>query len=204
MKYYTGFSFFKYSWDQVVSTFFQRYPNPRSKHVLTEDTICHYVKDKRLFTRKLYSKTNKLPRWGEIFVSGPKHIYIVEESIVDPIAKTLTTYTRNIGYLKTVMVVEEKCEYSLAEDNKKMTSIKREAWVSSGIYGFSQAISAFGVERYKKNACNSEKGLLYALERVHSPDKGKELTATERKLKETAKSASSKAKDMAAKAGIIQ
>ncbi|XP_077992613.1 PRELI domain-containing protein 1, mitochondrial-like [Glandiceps talaboti] len=204
MKYYAGSSFFKYSWDQVVTAFFQRYPNPRSKHVLTEDVLCRYVKDNKLISKKLYSKTNKLPRWGEMLVPGPKQICIVEESIVDPVAKTLTTYTHNIGYLRSVMTVEERCEYSIDTENRKCTAVKKEAWVTSSIYGFSHALQAFGVERFKKNTANAEKGFLHVLERLYGQDKMHDLSATERKLKETAKNATTKAKDMAAKAGIIQ
>ena len=42
---------------------------------------------------------------------------LIEESIVDPINKTLTTYTRNITYQK-LMLVEEKCEYKRSLDCK--------------------------------------------------------------------------------------
>ena len=43
---------------------------------------------------------------------------VVEESIVDPEAKTLTTYTRNITFTR-LMVVEEKSVYSVHPTNKE-------------------------------------------------------------------------------------
>ena len=43
---------------------------------------------------------------------------VVEESIVDPIARTFTTYTRNITY-KMLMVVEEKCVYTVHPQNRE-------------------------------------------------------------------------------------
>ena len=74
-----------------------------SGHVLTEDTSSQNVITGRLYTKRLLTKTNHLPRWGERFVPGPRQVCIIEESIVDPKTQTLTTYTRNIGYT-TIMV----------------------------------------------------------------------------------------------------
>ena len=74
-----------------------------SKHVLSEDVVEREVKDGCLWSRRLITKTNKLPKWGERFVPGSKSACIVEESVVDPVKKTLTTYTRNIN-LTRIMV----------------------------------------------------------------------------------------------------
>jgi len=74
-----------------------------SGHVLTEDTACQNIVAGRLYTKRLLSKTNHVPRWGERFLPGPRQVCIVEESVVDPKTQTLTTYTRNVGYT-TIMV----------------------------------------------------------------------------------------------------
>lgn len=71
-----------------------------SKHVLSEDVLDRYVKDGKLHTVKLLTKTNALPRWGERFYKGPNYICVVEESVVDPVGKTFTTYSRNITMTK--------------------------------------------------------------------------------------------------------
>lgn len=200
-----GSAVFRYKWDQVVAAFFQRYPNPNSKHVLTEDTVSCCMKGNKLFTKKLYTKTNKLPRWGSIFVPGPKQVCIIEEAVVDPTEKKLTTYSRNVGYLSSVMVVEERCEYTLDSEDKKWTALKREAWVTSRIKGFSHAIQAFGIERFKKNCSNTVNGFKYVLERMYGqPEKLPDAASRDRILKGTAKKAHDKASKMAAKAGIIQ
>jgi len=74
-----------------------------SGHVLTEDTSSQNIVTGRLYTKRLLTKTNHLPRWGERFVPGPRQVCIIEESVIDPKTQTLTTYTRNIGYT-TIMV----------------------------------------------------------------------------------------------------
>lgn len=167
VKFYERKDTFKFSWDQVAQGFWARYPNPYSTHVLTEDIVSRYVEGGKLFTKRLLTKTNpmnRLPKWGERFVSS-KSVRIVEESVVDPRTRTLVTYTRNIG-LQHIMSVEEKCIYRPAADNPKHTVVERKAWVSSSILGFSCAIQAFGVERFKQNAAKASKGFTYVLERM--------------------------------------
>lgn len=73
-----------------------------SSHVLTEDTLSRELKENKLYTKRMLTKTNRLPKWGERFV-GNRVVKIIEESILDLQNKTLVTYTRNIGY-SSVMV----------------------------------------------------------------------------------------------------
>lgn len=82
-----------------------------SMHVLTEDTLERSIKDGKLYSKRLLSKTNHVPKWGERFYNA-KSVKIVEESICDPNEKILTTYTRNIAFLK-VMVMS----YGLSNNN---------------------------------------------------------------------------------------
>lgn len=56
-----------------------------------------------LHTTRLLTKTNRVPKWGERFISKSV-VKIVEETIVDPKTKTLTTYTRNLGYTKVMVI----------------------------------------------------------------------------------------------------
>lgn len=77
-----------------------------STHVLTEDVVYREVTaDHRLLSRRLLMKTNRLPRWAErFFPSGMSRcVFIVEDSIVDPVGRTLTTYTWNLNHT-TLMV----------------------------------------------------------------------------------------------------
>lgn len=62
------------------------------------------VREKKLHSIRLFTKTNKLPKWGERFINS-KDVKIVEESILDPTKKTLVTYTRNVGYANVMVRV---------------------------------------------------------------------------------------------------
>lgn len=161
VKYYESKTVFHFTWDQVVQGFWKRYPNPESSHVLSEDTIAREVKGNKLFSKRLLTKTNRVPKWGERFVGSPI-VSIVEESIVDPKEKTLVTYTRNLGYTK-VMSLVEKVVYRPSEENPDWTIAERSAWVDSKVLGFALPIQAFGVERFKKNCSKTVRGFNYVL-----------------------------------------
>lgn len=199
-KFFSDTTIFNYNWDQVAQGFWRRYPNPNSKHVLTEDTIQREVKSGRLFTKRLLSKTNSIPKWAERFITA-KHVNIIEESIVDPKNKVLVTYTRNLGYAK-VMSVTEKVVYKESEEHPGKTVALRSAWIDSQVRGFSRAICAFGYERFKKNCNKMVGGFNHVLSNLYPNHNILHTTQTTiraaAKLKDAAKNASELAKSKAA------
>uniref|UniRef100_A0A452GGR8 PRELI/MSF1 domain-containing protein n=1 Tax=Gopherus agassizii TaxID=38772 RepID=A0A452GGR8_9SAUR len=76
------------------------------KHVLTEDIVHREVTaDQKLLSRRLLTKTNRMPRWAErFFPANVAHsVYILEDSIVDPKNRTMTTYTWNINHARLMV-----------------------------------------------------------------------------------------------------
>ncbi|KAM8974517.1 PRELI domain-containing protein 1, mitochondrial [Pelodytes ibericus] len=206
VKYFIGINVLKNSWDQVFAAFWQRYPNPYSKHVLSEDILYREVTpDQKLLTRKLLTKTNRLPRWAErIFPANVAHaVYVIEDSIMDPVNRTLTTFTWNINHA-TIMTVEERCTYCENPENHNWTEIKREAWVSSKVLGFTRPIQEFGLARFKSNVTKALKGFEFILAKMQGDAPPRTLVETAKeateKAKETALAAKEKAKDLASKA----
>lgn len=158
-KYFENSTIYHYNMEQIFQGFWRRYPNPFATHVLTEDTVERKItKDGKLYSIRLLTKTNKTPKWGERFFRA-KSVCIVEESLVDLKSKTLTTYTRNIGFNKIMSVIEKVVYRS---DGPK-TIAQRSAWIDSQLFGFASAIKAFGCERFKKNCQKSTEGFNYIL-----------------------------------------
>ncbi|XP_068181782.1 PRELI domain containing 1a [Antennarius striatus] len=203
VKYFCGADLLKGTWDQVCVAFWQRYPNPYSNHVLTEDIIFREVTPTNcLISRRLLTKTSRAPRWMERYL--PKHMassaYIIEDSIVDPQKRTMTTFTWNISHAR-LMSVEERCKYRINPENCSFTEIKREAWISSNVFGLSRAIQEFGLARFKTSVTKTMKGFDFVLARMQGDTPSRTLaeTATER-ARETALAAKEKAKDLASHA----
>ena len=96
------------SYCQVAHAIFQRYPNPFARHVLSEDTVYREViNGTTLYTRRFLTKTNKIPKWGERWLASfRRSVPLLEESWVDTEARTITTYTRNVGLANFMSAIE--------------------------------------------------------------------------------------------------
>ncbi|XP_027010587.1 PRELI domain containing 1a [Tachysurus fulvidraco] len=203
VKYFNCAASLKGTWDQVSQAFWQKYPNPYSNHVLTEDIIFREVTPENcLISRRLLTKTSRVPRWAEKFL--PSHMaskaYIIEDSVVDPQKRTMVTFTWNISHAR-LLSVQERCVYTVSHDNSNLTEVKREAWISSNLYGFSRAVQEFGLARFKSSVVKTMKGFEYVLAKMQGemPTRTLAETATE-KARETALAAKEKAKGLASHA----
>nr|CAB3265145.1 PRELI domain-containing protein 1, mitochondrial-like [Phallusia mammillata] len=188
------------SWHNAVSSFWMKYPNQYSKHVLTEDVLERSITpDGKLYTRRILSKTNPLPHWGRwVFSANLKQMVpILEESIVDPVTKTMKVYTWNISY-KQMMDVQE-C-MTIREPEMSSTMITREGWIDSSYKGFRRVLRQFGLTRWKSNAKKAHLGYVSMLQ-LHSTSNNSNAYNKEHTM-ESIKQAKDKAKDKAKQQAI--
>jgi len=165
-KYYNTEHVHPYSFDQVAHAIFQRYPNPFATHVLSEDTVYReIINGTTLYTRRFLTKTNKVPKWGERWLSGfRRSVPLLEESFVNTRDRTITTYTRNVG-MANFMTAIEKVVYKASPDNPHHTVAMKHAWVESNFFGLRSAIKNFGIERFKVNCVKATDGFNHVLEK---------------------------------------
>jgi len=160
-----------YPWGHVALGLFQRYPNPYSTHVLSEDTIHREVRSngRVLYSKKFLTKTNKLPKWGEkFFTSFKKFVPLVEESFVDRERQVIVTYTRNVG-LSRFMSAVERVEYRPHPDRPgEATVAVKEAWFDSRLYGLRSAVKSFAADRFRNNCERASQGFNHVLERLYT------------------------------------
>ncbi|UJR21591.1 hypothetical protein I4U23_024673 [Adineta vaga] len=172
VKTFTTQWLYTFPWDQVVSGFWQKFPNPYTGHVLSEDTYYRTVtKDQVLISKRLLAKTNKLPRWGErIFSRGAASTigFIIEESICDLKSKIFTTSTININ-LKSLMTVEEKCVFHPDKTDESRTICEKTVSAQGELFGFKTTLETFAIQRYKKNQELQSLGLEFILHKLYLP-----------------------------------
>ncbi|KAI3376431.1 hypothetical protein L3Q82_016445, partial [Scortum barcoo] len=148
----------------------QQRPGGHSAHVLTEDVLYREVTpSNHLLSRRLLTKTNRLPGWAErVF---PAHmaraVYVLEDSNVDPQTHTFVTKTWNLNH-NTLMTVVERCMFEEDCSRTSWTKLRREACISSSVYGLARPIQEFGLARFKSNQAKAMKGLEYALSKIQS------------------------------------
>lgn len=166
MKYYSSQTTFPWSIDDLVCVFWQRYPNPHAKHVLSEDVLSREVVGDTIRTKRLLVKSSPMPKWGEVITSA-RSVAIIEDSVFDRVTRTLTTYTRNVAMAK-MLCVEERCVYT--SDGPSSTLLSREAWIDSQVRGLSRAVQHYALTRFKYNCANAAKGFTFKLtERFGAP-----------------------------------
>jgi len=124
-----------------------------------------------LYTCRLLMKTNSIPKWGQSLMPASR-VPIIEESIVDPNNKTLTTYCRNITH-KSLMETTEKVVYTSRNDENgsPFTHCHKMFWVSSQWYAPTGGwIERFGIQRWVKNVVKTRQGLEHVLGQIYVED----------------------------------
>jgi len=173
MKFYEMGLVLKHPWEQVVQSFWQRYPNPYSKHVLTEDTVERKLEAGKLRSVRFLTKAGGgVPRWAEHFVPT-KMVHIVEESVVDPKEQTLTTYTRNLGY-SNVICITEKVKYHQDPENSQQTVVTRHAWIESQFHirALRRPIEVFIYNKFSQSCVKTVNGFQWVLSKMWTKESG--------------------------------
>lgn len=173
VKFFTTHHTYTHSWEDVSCAFLRKYPNPLSSHVLGCDVINRHVDPTTgtLVSQRLLKKTNNKPKIAEKFLGkGSSSGYVLEDSIIDPMNKSMTTVTRNISFAK-VLCVEETCTYTVSAANPEWTDCKTEARVTCPMWGWSRPIEGVGLERFKQNIHKAREALEYVIKSVVHPER---------------------------------
>lgn len=99
---------------------FQKYPNPFASHVLSIDIISRFIDELGcLHTTRVMLKTggSAVPSWLQSLIKS-REAYVLEESIVDPVAGTMQTRTRNLSH-RRFMSVEEINTFSKSPEDQQ-------------------------------------------------------------------------------------
>ena len=173
-------SVLKFSFDDVVQSFWSRYPNPFAKHVLSEDVLQRKVVGNQLWSTRLLMKTGVIPKWGEfMFKDKSTRSYVVENSVLDLEKKTITTYTRNVS-LTSYSFLEEKCTYRPSVDGKNWTVCERSSSVVSPVKFLGPRIAQFVMGRYQSSVQRTDKGWDHVIKKFQARQPNHVLTALAR------------------------
>jgi len=165
MKFHSQSFTFDDPWSIVSLAYCRRYPNPYAPHIISCDVISRTVTPSgTLQTTRLILKRGSLPRWAPKGIIARAESWVVEESEVDPLGKTLRCTTRNLEFTK-VMKMEETVFIRQTEDGK--TAQTTEARVLSGFgWGLTKRIENHGLNRFKAHVQRSREGVSVILDLI--------------------------------------
>ncbi|ODV79619.1 MSF1-domain-containing protein [Suhomyces tanzawaensis NRRL Y-17324] len=155
---------YNHDFQTVSLAYFNRYPNPFAKHVLSSDTLEQSVdEDGCLRFTRLVVKTGRLPGFIKPFLGSNLDSWIIEKVVVDPKTQTLLSYTSNVDHRKFIRV-EEYLKYSTVDPNS--TLVEAKVKFSSNLMGFKQKIEEWSLKRFSSNMSNTREGLKFVMNRL--------------------------------------
>jgi len=156
-KYFINWTTFKKSWEDVTVAHWLKYPNPFSKHVLSEDVVERRIEDGKLHTVRFIVKKQRIPA-SLMWMVPAKHkaCYVKEISVIDPVNQECTITTENLNCRFISLVIE-----TLKYKGVKMceTVMERRTRIVSKI----ESIQNYTYDRYQKNVVNTDKGMMCVL-----------------------------------------
>jgi len=157
MKFFSQSFLYDDPWSIVSLAYFLRYPNPYASHVLSCDVISRTLTPSgTLLTTRLILKRGAIPRWAQNIV-GRAESWVLEESEVDPVGKTVRCRTKNLDHVK-VMQVEEWVMFRQTLEGRTLQTT--EARILSGFgWGLTKKIENHGLNRFKANVQRSREGV---------------------------------------------
>lgn len=110
----------------------------------------------------------------------------------------------SLSLSRELQSVVEKVTYRSVPDQPGKTIATRSAWIDSSVFGFSTAIRAFGLDRFKKNCLKTVNGFNYVLQNMFPATHAAAMVHNQQqhqtkaqKIKEAAKHASEQVKAQA-------
>uniref|UniRef100_A0A8R1TIP7 PRELI/MSF1 domain-containing protein n=1 Tax=Onchocerca volvulus TaxID=6282 RepID=A0A8R1TIP7_ONCVO len=155
MRIYDCFQHLPYTFEQVATVFWHRYPNTTAKHVISEDLIEVAVDGDQIKTKKLILKQTgtflkTLPRWMSR-LTNVRVVPTIEESIFDRSKRCLVTYTRNITML-SICKIHERCVYKPGFKNgMPETIVERGGFVSTSFGKLNTIVERVLMSNFKKS-----------------------------------------------------
>ncbi|KAF9270573.1 MSF1-domain-containing protein [Marasmius fiardii PR-910] len=148
MKFYTHSFHYDDPWSIVTLAYFLRYPNPYANHILSCDVISREITPSgSLLTTRLILKKGQLPRWAPKGIISRTESWVIEESEVDPLGKTVRCKTKNLEFTK-VMKLEESVFFQHTPDGKTLQTTEARVLSSFG-WGLTKRIETHGLNKFK-------------------------------------------------------
>ncbi|TYZ61460.1 hypothetical protein PybrP1_004668 [[Pythium] brassicae (nom. inval.)] len=142
---------YPFHWDVVTRAFWNKYPNSMLTHVERVDVLDRSVDARGCLRSSRLAKVTQanVPAWAKSVLGSSS--YVFEETVCDPVAKTLELKSTNLSF-RSVATVEETCVYSVHPENPDATLYTAEAKVTAFVPMLSKKLESFSVSRGAETA----------------------------------------------------
>lgn len=171
MKIFSSEHSFDYSWEQVSTANWKKYPNEMSSHVIGVDVLRREVDEQKgvLRSERLITVKQAIPSWITVLVGGRDVSYVREVSEVDLKSRSLTLRSVNLT-MNSLLSVYETVRYSPDPTSPKdSTLFTQEARITAyaSFRRLCNKIEDWSVERFGSNAQLGRAGFESVLQQVY-------------------------------------
>lgn len=161
---YRGHHEFKHDFETVTNAYLYRYPNPYSSHVVSTDVISQKIDQQgRLILEMLFQKRGQLPAALRPILGSITDSWILEKTIVDRKARTLTSVICNLDHRK-ILVVNDRAEIRATGST---TAVDHIVCFKSGLtVGVRQKVEEWSKRHFAQSFQKSRMGLAFVVERL--------------------------------------
>ncbi|KAJ3022556.1 hypothetical protein HKX48_005874 [Thoreauomyces humboldtii] len=168
MKFTENQYLFAHPFSTVTTANWRKYPNQKSEHVLSVDTLERRVcpKTGTLHTERLVSVKQQAPALVRRLLPIPEVAFFRETSILDPRGRRYTAVSSNLS-MRSIVDVEETCEFSESGDGEG-TVFKQRAEVSAlGALSYAaRLVEEAAVSSFQRNSWKGRVGLEEVVDKI--------------------------------------
>jgi PRELI-like family len=176
---------FQHNWTDVATASWRKYPCADRPDVRAVDIVSRRIDPETgalHSLRVVQTELTAVPGWLRTFL-GADMTYALEESVVDPVTRTMVLRTHNLSY-RSLMDVEETCTYTVNAENSAHTDFQQDVSVRAFPFGIAGRMEHWSVDRFKQNAMKGRSVMEQAVELVKH-EAGDLLLHTEDLLQQT-------------------
>jgi len=169
MKFFQADFEYFHPWDNVTTAIWKKYPNEKTNHVLSVDTLTETVDPETgiLTVERLLTCRQSVPYLFKQIVKGSDVSYVHEISVIDPKNKIFDANSINLSF-SNYLCIEESVNYKVDPLSPSKTLFHQQAQISapglvSQLAGYLEDAS---ISRFKNNSAVGREALSSVLERL--------------------------------------
>lgn len=159
---------FRHPWKHVSLASWKKYPCPSLRpDVLSTDIVDRHFDPETgvLRCKRIVVMHSPVPGFLRPFVGAEQHVCLLEESVVDPVTKTMTLVTKNKSFQNLFQTVET-CTYTVSPDDQKCTQLQQTCSIKAYLFGIGNRVEKLFGDQFVKSAAKGRAVLELAVRSI--------------------------------------
>uniref|UniRef100_A0A8C5K3S2 Protein slowmo homolog 2-like n=1 Tax=Jaculus jaculus TaxID=51337 RepID=A0A8C5K3S2_JACJA len=160
---------FDHPWETVTTAAMQKNPNPMNPSVLGVDVLHRHIDPSgKLHSHRLLSTEWGLPSIVKSLIGAERtKTYVQEQSVVDPVKKTMELRSTNISFTNMVSV-DERLTYKPHPQDPEKTVLSQEAIITVKGVNLSSSLKGLMASTISSNARKGREAMEWVIRKLNA------------------------------------